>query len=371
MRRVALVSAYALSVPGGAQEQVLAMSRELSRRGHEVLVVAPDASDHARHDTPARVARFGPLISLPANGSRAPLTLSPRASRAARREIEAFGPDVVHYHEPFAPLIAWSSLWRHRAPALATFHRSGSGPALRLTRPLLGALSRRVDVAVAVSPAAAATWRAATPLEFEVLFNGFEADRYVSYPRETPERTTILFVGRLEERKGADVVVRALALHNALHPADPWSLKVVGDGPQRETLRALAGADTAVTFLGAVSDEDKRRHLRGASVVVAASTRGESFGLVVLEPMASEVPVVVSDIDGYREAAGGHATLFRPGDPAPLEEAIRVALARATPATLSGARDHARHWSMASLMDRYEELYERASETFSRNRSSY
>ena len=368
MTRVALVSAYALSVPGGAQEQVLAMSRELSRRGHEVLVVAPDASDRARYDTPARVARFGHLVSLPANGSKAPLTLSPRASRAARREIDAFGPDVVHYHEPFAPLIAWSSLWRHTAPALATFHRSGSGPALRLTRPLLRALSSRLDVAVAVSAAAAATWREATPLQFDVLFNGFESDRFIAFPRVVPERTTILFVGRLEERKGADVVVRALALHNADHPADPWTLKVVGDGPQRGALEALAGAQATVTFLGAVSDEEKRRLLRQASVVVAASTHGESFGLVVLEPMASEVPAVVSDIDGYREAAGGHATLFHPGDPTSLEEAIRAAIASATPETLAGARDHALNWSMARLMDHYEELYERAGERFSRVR---
>ena len=368
MSRVALVSPYALSVPGGAQEQVLSMSRELARRDHEVLVVAPDSRDHATYDTPARVARFGTRLSLPANGSKAPLTLSLAAARAARRTIEDFRPHVVHFHEPFAPLIGWSSLWRHRAPAVATFHRSGSGPALRLTRPLLAALSHRLDVAVAVSPAAAATWSAAVPLAPEVLFNGFETERFRAFAREVPEEVHVIFVGRLEARKGASDVIRAIQIHNAAHPGSPWRLRVVGDGPQRGALEELASGDEYISFLGALADEKKRALLRRSSVAVAASTHGESFGLVVLEPMASEVPVVASDIEGYRDAASGYATLFRPGDPASLAVALGVALATTTPESIAAARAHAENWSMAHLMDLYEGLYERARGEFSRVR---
>ena len=82
--RVAIVSPYALSVFGGAQEQALSMSRELARRGHDVVIVAPDRDDHATYDTPAAILRFGPVLKVPANGSRAPLTLSPRAARRPR-----------------------------------------------------------------------------------------------------------------------------------------------------------------------------------------------------------------------------------------------------------------------------------------------
>ena len=368
MSRVALVSPYALSVPGGVQEQVLAMSRELCRRGHDVLVVAPDSHDRRTYDTPARVARFGARLSLPANGSKAPLTLSPLAARAARRDIDAFRPDVVHYHEPFAPLLGWSSLWRHRTPAVATLHRSGSGPALALTRPLLAALAARLDVACAVSPAAAATWSAATPLTPEVLFNGFEAERFRAFPREVPDEVHVIFVGRLEARKGAGDVIRAVQIHNATHPAARWRLRIVGDGPQRAELEELASGDEYVSFLGALTDRDKRALLRRSSIAVAASTHGESFGLVVLEPMASEVPVVASDIEGYREAARGHATLFRAGDPASLAEAISGALATATPESIAAAYAHALNWSMAHLVDLYEGLYERARGDFSRVR---
>ena len=155
--RIALISPYALGVFGGVQEQVLAMSRELDRRGHEVLIVAPDHADRSTCDTPATVRRFGRLLSLPANGSKAPLTLSPLASREARLAVRKFAPTIVHLHEPFAPVLGWGVLRAHAGPAVGTFHRSGAGPALELTGPLLRSLARGLDATVAVSESAAAT----------------------------------------------------------------------------------------------------------------------------------------------------------------------------------------------------------------------
>lgn len=357
--RIALVSPYALSVHGGVQEQVLAMSRELSRRSHEVLIVAPDGTDQTRYDTPASVARFGHLWSLPANGSRAPLTLSPLATRRAWFAATQFRPDVVHFHEPFAPLVGWGILRVRRAPAVGTFHRSGDGPALRLTRPLLRSFAKDLDVTTAVSEAAATTIHRACGVESVVLFNGFEMDRFVDTPRERTDETVLVTIGRLEERKGVAHVIRAVREHNA-RGADHWRLVVVGDGPERARLEALAGHDDLITFTGAVDDVHKRQWLRRASVVVAPAVRGESFGLVLLEAMASETPVVASDIDGYREAAGGYATLFSAGDAADLERAIARALTDETPASLQAALEHASRWSMVTLMDRYEALYEEA-----------
>lgn len=359
--RIALISPYALSVHGGVQEQVLAMSRELARRGHEVLIVAPDGADQSSYDTPATIARFGHLFSMPANGSRAPLTLSPLATRRAWFVTTQFKPDVVHFHEPFAPLIGWGVLRVRRAPSVATFHRSGSGPALTLTRPLLRAFARDLDVTTAVSESAASTLTAACGLVPEVLFNGFETQRFVELPRERGSETVLVVVGRLEERKGVEHAVRAVRRHNE-RDAEQWRLVIVGDGPQRERLRALAGHDDQIVFTGAVSDQVKRAWLRRANALIAPALRGESFGLVLLEAMASETPVVASDIEGYREASGGHATLFAPGDDAQMEEALRRALAEQTPQSIEAAREHAQHWSMVALMDRYEVLYERARE---------
>jgi phosphatidyl-myo-inositol alpha-mannosyltransferase len=361
--RVALVSPYALSAFGGAQEQALAMSRELARRGHDVLIVAPDSHDHATYDTPAHVARFGAVLKIPANGSRAPLTLSPRASRDAARTVAHFRPDVVHFHEPFAPLIGWGVLRAHDAPAVATFHRGGGGPALSLTKPLLRRLATHLDASAAVSASAAATIHDAFGIEATVLFNGFEMERFVATPRERSEETTLIVLGRHEERKGVAHAINAVRAHNAKSD-DTWRLVVVGDGPQRRALEALAVGEPEIVFAGAPGDEEKRRWLRRANALIAPSIGGESFGMVLLEGMASETSIVASDIEGYHEAASGFATLFTPGDETSLEAAIEQALREETPASIASARAHAQEWSMSTLMDRYDELYVRARERF-------
>ena len=361
--RIALVSPYALSAYGGVQEQVLSMSRELSRRGHDVLIVAPDGRDDATYDTPARVERFGRLVRLPANGSRAPLTLSPLATRRSWFAVEHFKPDVVHFHEPFAPMIGWGTLRTHRAPSVATFHRSGDGPALRLTRPLLRAFAKDVDVAVAVSDSAAATVERACGLRPVVLYNGFDVERYVATPRDRSGETVLVVLGRLEARKGTAVAVSAVRAHNA-RGASQWRLVIVGDGPERSSLEALAAHDEMITFTGAVDDATKLAWLRRANVVVAPALRGESFGLVLLEAMAAEASVVASDIDGYRDAAGGFAALFDPGDERDLERAVLGALSGESDESIARARGHARAWSMASLIDEYEGLYAHAREVF-------
>jgi phosphatidylinositol alpha-mannosyltransferase len=363
VQRVALVSPYALSVFGGVQEQVLAMSRVLSSRGRDVLIVAPDAHDHLNYDTPAKVVRLGPRWSMPANGSKAPLTLSPIASTRARAAIDAFRADVVHFHEPFAPLLGWSTLWAHQKAAVATFHRSGDGPALTYTRPILTRLGARLDVAVSVSEAAAATIRRAAAIDSEVLFNGLEVDRFLETPRQRTSETVLMFVGRLEERKGVASAIEATLAHNK-RGASQWRLVIAGDGPDRSRLETLAHHDGAIEFLGSVSDEEKRSRLRRVDVLLATSTYGESFGVVLLEGMASETLVVASDIEGYREAANGHATLYSPGGAVALEEAITLALEGASDTRVSAASAYALNWSMEKLVDEYEERYERAHRLF-------
>ena len=361
--RVALVSPYALSVYGGVQEQTLAMSRELSRRGHVVLVVAPDVNDRTRYDTPAEVQRFGHVLALPANGSRAPLTLSALAIRRAWFALDHFTPDVIHFHEPFAPFLGWGALRMHATAAVGTFHRAGDGPALRLTKPLLKLLAKDLDATAAVSDSAASTIHDVTGLTPEVLFNGFEMGRFTSSPRERGDETVLVTLGRLEERKGTAHAIHAVRAHNARRN-DRWRLVVLGDGPERRALEALSARDEMIVFAGAVSDDQKRGWLRRANALVAPAVRGESFGLILLEAMASETTVVASDIGGYREAAGGHATLFAPGDEVALEQAIDNALANETPDRIAGARAHAARWSMSALMDAYEVLYATARQRF-------
>jgi phosphatidylinositol alpha-mannosyltransferase len=260
--------------------------------------------------------------------------------------------DVVHFHEPFAPLLGYSELLASSRPHVGTFHRSGGGPAYTLTKPLLRRLLAGLSARVAVSDAAAETLRQATGAEATVLFNGFEIERFVS--GERPDRPNILFIGRAEERKGLGILLAAHAAH-----CDEFDVTLVGSGTVEAWVKS--GRPKGVTALGPVSDEHKRRLLSTASALVAPSIFGESFGLIVIEAMASGTPVVASDIDGYRKAAGGCASMFTPGSAEDLSRAIRVALASDVVARQRG-RERAEQFSMSTLMDQYVHIYEQVIE---------
>ncbi len=363
IKKVALVSPYALSVPGGVQEQVLAMSRELSRRGIAVLIVAPDTADKSVYDTPAQVSRFGRLLSLPANGSKAPVTLSRRAGEQAFRAIQMFGPEVVHFHEPFAPRLGWFTLRARAFPAVGTFHRSGGGPAITMTGPLLRRLSRTLDSVVAVSEMAAGTYARSLVAPAKVLFNGFEIDRFGEFPKSTPPTKTLLVLGRLEERKGVATAIEAVLLHNRTSP-EPWTLRILGDGPERAALERLARGNREIVFVGRVGDSEKRRELRSASALIAPALYGESFGLTLIEGLASELAVVASDIDGYRQAGRGHVTLAPAGSANAFEQAIAQALASDSESRRTKGVEHAANWSMKALIDAYLDVYAEASAHF-------
>jgi phosphatidylinositol alpha-mannosyltransferase len=174
---------------------------------------------------------------------------------------------------------------------------------------------------------------------------------------------TLLFVGRLEERKGVRIAIDALRQHNA-RALDRWTLIVAGDGPERRRLETQSRGDDNIVFLGQVDDATKRSLMRRAHVLIAPSTRGESFGLILLEAMASEVTVVASDIEGYRVAASSFATFFERGNADSLEAAIGAALVNESAERIRLARLHAERWSMSALIDEYEERYEKAAALF-------
>jgi len=364
IERVALVSPYALSVPGGVQTQVRAMARELTARGIDVVVCSPGIPDDQLVAAGIAHAAVGEVVALPANGSRAPVTLSRSAARAFASIAATLRDGVVHVHEPFAPVAAYGILREHRRPTVATFHRGGGGPAYVVGAPVIRRLRQGIDVTAAVSRRAADTIGAALPERPELLFNGVEidlVDAAIPWPTSAP---TILFVGRHEERKGLGVLLEALGRIEL--PVECW---VLGEGPMTPALRRRFAGDARITWLGARDDTEKLARLRGADVLCVPSLGGESFGLVPLEGMAARTAVVASDIDGYREATGGHATLVAPGDPGVLAVALRAAIERpATPSALAAARARAEEWSMHALVERYLELYARAATTFASSR---
>jgi phosphatidylinositol alpha-mannosyltransferase len=356
VERVALVSPYALSVPGGVQTQVRAMARELARRGVEVVVCSPGAPDEQLERAGIGHAATGAVRAIPANGSRAPVTLSRAASRTFASVAATLRDGVVHVHEPFAPIAAYDLLREHRRPTVGTFHRGGGGPAYVVGAGVIRRLRRGLDVTAAVSERAAATIGGAAGRRPEVLFNGVELDRVDAAEPWPTTAPTILFVGRHEERKGLGVLLDAMG-HLDL-PVVCW---VLGEGPRTASLRERHAADARIEWLGARDDDEKLARLRGADVLCVPSLGGESFGLVLAEAFACATPAVASDIRGYAAVATPESTvLVPPGEPGPLSEAViglltdeprRVEMGRAARVVAQ------ENYSWADIARRLEETY--------------
>jgi len=373
--RVALVCPYSLSRPGGVQGQVVGLARALGARGHHATVFAP-LDDPGDAPSGIDLVVTGHSVSLPANGSVAPVSVSPGAVRRALGALRAGQFDVVHVHEPFSPGLPYGLLVaKGLPPEVATFHRSGGSPFYTALRPLTTSLARRrFAVRCAVSEAARETAHAAVGGDYVVLFNGVEVDRYagaVPWPTTGP---TALFLGRHEERKGLRVLLDAFTQLTGAPvtgngtgggtAAVSPTLWVAGDGPETDSLRRLYPDSPSIHWLGVLTEEEKLRRLAGADVLCAPSLGGESFGMVLLEAMAAGTPVIASDIPGYRDAAGGRARLVRPGDASALADALRGVLGPADEVEAHRRRQvradgaaRAREWSMDRLAERYESLY--------------
>ncbi len=353
--RIAVVSPYSLTVPGGVQAQVLGLARELRRRGHEARVLGPcDGPPPESFITP-----LGDSLPLSANGSVAPIAPDPSAALRTLRVLNDEQFDVIHLHEPLAPGPTSTALMVHRAPTVGTFHAAGTSASYRILQPALTRLIRRIDRKVVVSKDALALVQGHLGGHYDVLFNGVELDQIRAvepWPRPDGGQPVVFFCGRHEERKGLRVLVEAVQSRDL--PVTVW---IGSDGPDTADLTQRTAGDHRFQWLGRVTDEEKFARLRAADVFCAPSLHGESFGVVLIEAMAAGTAVVASSLDGYRNVAtaGVDSLLVEPGDAVALGEALaRVIDDHALSDRLRAAGDErAEGFAMTALADRYLEIY--------------
>jgi phosphatidyl-myo-inositol alpha-mannosyltransferase len=362
--KIALVCPYAFDDPGGVQTHVRELAEGLQHGGHEVEVLAP-----VRHGvTQPYVRAVGRPVNIRYNASNAPIDPRPWSRRAVRRALSGFDPDVVHVHEPLTPSTSMWATLEARAPVVATFHSGATRSRLfDLAAPFLRRVAGRLSVRIAVSDAAAAFAAQRIGGRFEIVPNGVDLARFTDAPAaDLGPGVKLLFLGRLDERKGFPVAVDAFARLAADRPA--LRLIVVGDGPDRRVVQALPEAIRArVRLLGAIPNVDIPPYLAACDLYLGASRGGESFGMVLVEAMAAGLPVVASRIPGYVEVIrdGVEGVLVSPGDPAALAAAVAGVLG--DPALAGRLRlaalDRARTFDWSVVVARLEALYRGAVQT--------
>lgn len=333
--KIALVSPYDFPYPGGVTEHVTNLARSLSDCGHCVRIIAPSARDDVEIMHP-EVYRVGSYItSVPANQSVARLTLSLTLTRRITEILEYERFDVVHLHEPLVPILAPLVLRASRSANVGTFHCARDRyVGYALGRHVFRCMLSRLDQRIAVSSEAHRFVNSYFPHKYSLVPNGVITDSGPSSeacPDVMADGTpTVLFVGRLEHRKGLNVLMEAMKLVSdrvspiRLVVAGPFS--VVTAQPFRELADRLGLDD--VIFLGEVSESLRRLLYRHATVFCAPSTGRESQGVVLLEAMAAGTPVVASDIPGYRTVLvdGENGLLAVPQDTVSLACALVQAI---------------------------------------------
>jgi phosphatidyl-myo-inositol alpha-mannosyltransferase len=349
---------------GGVTEHVHATARLLRRRGHRVTIIT--SGPPGRLGVEPDVLRVGLDLSVRYNGAENKMTVGLDLPEQLGRVLDRGAFDVLHVHCPLAPVLPLLALRLARCPVVGTFHSVSSDLPYRVFSRILDPLFRNVDRAIAVSEAARTYISKHFPGEVEVVPNGVDLSRFrpglprlERYGREIP---TILFVGRFDPRKGLPELIDACTL--LAGESIPFRLILVGDGALRASIerRARRGPLRGrVHFEGRVDHARLPAYYASSDLFCSPARGGESFGLVLLEAMASGIPVVATDLPGYRTVLtpGREGLLVPARDPLALAAALKRLLQDPDQRMKMGARgaEAARPYGWELVVDRLETIY--------------
>ena len=369
--KVGLVSPYDFASPGGVTDHVRYLAGQLRRQGQEVRIFAPSSRADIDFDTP-EFYRIGSPIAVPANDSVARITLSFHLANRVAAIIEQESFDVLHFHEPLMPALPLTMLRMSTAANVGTFHAfSHSNIGYYYGRGILQPYLEHIHRGIAVSEPARTFFNRYFPeFPLRVIPNGIDVD--VFKPGLSPirhlrdENVNILFVGRLEKRKGLGDLLRGYEFMR--ERVSQSRLIIVGDGPLRGKVESYISRHRLanVVMAGYVPDSVKPRYYSSADIFCAPATGAESFGIVLLEAMASGLPVVATEVPGYMSVLEpGHDSLtVRPKGWAELGSALIILARDAELRRRMGAYGHekARRYAWDAVASQVIEVYEEARE---------
>ncbi len=306
--KIGLVLDTSLDSTQGVPQYVTSIGEWLRSQGHDVHYLVGETK---RRDLP-NIHSLSRNISVSFNGSRTTVPL-PTSRRKLRRFMHDNHFDVLHVQTPHHPLLAQRLVLAASddTAVVGTFHILPYGWLARTGNRLLGIWLwpslKRFDRMLAVSTAAADFCRWSFGIEADISPNVVD---YKLFHQAKPlkqfddKRLTILFLGRLEERKGCQVLLEAVANLSTRPGLPDFRVVICGTGHLEVRLRNFVtqnGLASVVSFEGFVSEADKPRYYASADLAVFPSSSGESFGIVLLEAMASgRAAVLAGDNPGYR-----------------------------------------------------------------------
>ncbi len=329
--KIALVSPYDFAYPGGVTNHISCLEHQLTLMGHQVKIIAPASSAVPNFDD--RFIPIGKPRPIPSSGSICRITISLRLASTIKAVLERENFDIIHLHEPFMPMLCTAVLRFSHSTNVGTFHACHGNPGYNFGRPIstvmLKRRRRKLDGKIAVSKPAMEFASKYVPGYYDIIPNGIDLEHFSLDVSPIDEfcdgKLNILFVGRLESRKGLNYLIKAYKRVRGEFPNS--RLIVVGPGTRlrgkyKRQVKRNRLAD--VVFIGYASYADLPRYYKTADIFCSPATGRESFGIALLEAMALGKPIVASNIDGYASVVthGVEGLLVPPKDEKALAQAL-------------------------------------------------
>lgn len=373
--KIGLVCPYSIHKAGGVLEVVLALKSGMEERGHQVKIITPVPRGSEPTDDPDAIFMGTSIDFKSLAHTTAQVSSTDDADKIdAMLAEQKF--DILHFHEPWIPLLSRQLLQRSDAVNIATFHSKVpetlmTRTVIRSVTPYLKSVMKYLHILTAVSDSGAEYAAGLTDQPITIIPNGIDLAKYKQTKwRPVGDDPVILYIGRLERRKGTVYLLQAYQLLAQNYPGA--RLVIAGDGPDREKLELLAEDLKLpnVSFLGYISEELKLKLLAEADLFCSPALFGESFGIVLLEAMATGTVCVAGNNSGYADVMQGlgAVSLVNPKDTGEFARRLDMLLHQPELRTLwrKWAQDHVKQYNYPRVMDQYEELYKEAVQQYGR-----
>ena len=331
--RILLVSSAFWPYPSGISEHVYYLAKGLIKRGHCVKILTtnyPSKWESSEHED-LDITRFGRAVLIPLNKSAATFPFGFDIPYRTKQFLGHQTFDIIHMHGCYPPEIGFWALKYSKTINCVTFHTVGfkNIPMVKTISKIFKKYADKINGKIAVTNIAQVWAEPFSPGKYRVIPNGVDCERFSTNVQPLIKKENnifrILYLGRLDKRKGVLVAINAF---KKIHDKIPnTKLYIVGGGPLEKEACQLAcnlQLKESCYFLGYVKREDLPGYYASADVYIAPALGGEAQGIVLLEAMASGRVVVASDINGYREVIENEKTgiFFIPGSSDDLADKV-------------------------------------------------
>jgi len=310
--KIGLVCPYPFDTPGGVREHVLGLYQEFTKRGHKVKIIFPGS--FRKKKKKKDIIFLGISLKIPSNKDHASITFCHNFDQKIQKILDKENFDIIHFHESYTPFSSLQLLEYSKSINIATFHACSEASSLAKTaktisKIYLKKMSKKIHGAIAVSKVSLKYAIFPDKRKIVIIPNGVDLSRFNSkispLAKFNDDKLNILFVGRITKRKGLIYLLKAFRPLKKKYPF--LRLIIVGDGDQKSKVGQFVKDNEIkdVFFEGAISDKKLPSYYASADIFCSPATEAESFGIVLLEAMASGLPIVAFANKGYRQVLKG------------------------------------------------------------------